>query len=134
MELSAVGESVFAAESITKRRIRRVKRYSPAYALRPLRSHGLLFPLCCASSCLCSSNVSGSRVHLNNQSTDPFAGSLGISGEMEGLVSKVSTGQATGYRQRSCLVDPTTAASRTVAYSFLRIVVNPLRCLTLPSV
>ena len=114
MELSAVGESVFAAESITKRRIRRVKRYSPAYALRP---HGLLFPLRCASSCLCSSNVSGSRVHLNNQSTDHFAGSLGISGEMEGLVSKVST----GYRLQTALLpgrSDNCSVLRTVVYYY----------------
>lgn len=99
MELSAVGESVFAAESIIKRRIRRVffhphththtrrvsavrARRARIYNSRPTgaaapRSAVLLSLVslsrcsCCCRRCFC-------------------AGSLGISGEMERLVSEVS--------------------------------------------
>lgn len=82
MELSAVGESVFAAESIIKRRIRRVF----AVFFPP--------PAGCVSASLtqtCAFAVS-TRRHLITWLCcgSVFAGSLGISREMEGLVSEVS--------------------------------------------
>lgn len=80
MELSAVGESVFAAESIIKRRIRRVfAAFSHPQAVSPhlLRNHLLVF-----ADRQSSDNPNLLRIC--------FAGSLGISREMEGLVSEVS--------------------------------------------
>lgn len=80
MELSAVGESVFAAESIIKRRIRRVRaaclsstrRFKKKKRRAALdRDGAMLAPE--LSACVFI-----------------FAGSLGISREMEGLVAEVS--------------------------------------------
>lgn len=79
MELSAVGESVFAAESIIKRRIRRV------FAVF---THRLCLNTYYATICLCSADRRSSD-NLNVLRVC-FAGSLGISREMEGLVSEVS--------------------------------------------
>lgn len=80
MELSAVGESVFAAESIIKRRIRRV--------FAAFFTHRLCLRAYYATICLCSTDNQSSN-NLNMLRIC-FAGSLGISREMEGLVSKVS--------------------------------------------
>lgn len=101
MELSAVGESVFAAESIIKRRIRRVFAaffHPQAVCLRA----------CYATICLCSSDSQPSN-NLNMLRICFFAGSLGISREMEGLVSKVSTITEACEGQRSILAARTTA-------------------------
>lgn len=84
MELSAVGESVFAAESIMKRRIRRVLLRFSTHRLR-LRAllRNRLF--CAAAADKSCDNLNVLRIYLFF-----FAGSLGISRQMERLVSEVS--------------------------------------------
>lgn len=84
MELSAVGESVFAAESIIKRRIRRV--FAAFFSTHtPCPRAEITQPF----------SLVRRRRHAIRRYADYFtgvffAGSLGISREMEGLVSEVS--------------------------------------------
>lgn len=84
MELSAVGESVFAAESIIKRRIRRVLAPFFHPQASPSRLITQPFVLCDGGGQSCD-NLNVLRICLFF-----FAGSLGISRQMEGLVSEVS--------------------------------------------
>lgn len=85
MELSAVGESVFAAESIIKRRIRRVFAAAPphthSHRLSLLTYYATIYLRGAIKRCVDNRTVLIRSV---------FAGSLGISGEMEGLVEEVS--------------------------------------------
>lgn len=96
-----MGESVFAAESIMKRRIRRVLAplLHPRLRLRALLRNRLF----CATAAV---NPVITRVCYGSVS---FAGSLGISGQMEGLVPEVSTISG-GKHSASILAARTTAA------------------------
>lgn len=82
MELSAVGESVFAAESIIKRRIRRV--LAPFFHPQASPSRLITQPF------VLRDGGGQSCDNLNVLRICFFAGSLGISRQMEGLVSEVS--------------------------------------------